>query len=376
MNKINKILIGLIVILLLIGTTTAIPILKSSKVIEVNNENYFSKFQPTKDNGFVFIGTIGTSDGRNYPVIMKTDDNGSIIWNRKIDRKNDTIFEGIELTNDGGYILSGASSPRDLYMYDGYLLKVNNHGKKQWDSYIGGNLTDVLTKAIQTTDGGYAVIGVSSSYTRDYQSIWLVKTDSDGIVLWNKSFESNFDSVNDFLVTSDGGYIIVGSTGRDNGIIFKTDYLGDVEWRKIFNKNKGTITSVKEITDGYVITGFSEPLSITHTVDNSSWFMKLNDTGNKVWYKNISIGNFNKITKIVPTKKGYLLLGSVDNDNGLLIKTNLKGREKWNYTLGGDMYDEFLDIVETTNNNFTIFGYTESYRVNNSSTWFVTINNR
>jgi hypothetical protein len=131
-----------------------------------------------------------------------------------------------------------------------YLLKINNSGVLQWQKTFGGRGTDFVTKTISTLDGGFLIGGMSSSTDGDDTEfigevdMWVVKTTIDGTVSWKKSIGgTKWDKINSLQETLDGGYIIIGETTSSNGNfkagkglidigIVKLTATGTLEWTK------------------------------------------------------------------------------------------------------------------------------------------------
>ena len=137
--------------------------------------------------------------------------------------KNDGARSVIS-TDDGGYAVLGFSQSNDgditdkpTAQYDYWLLKFNANDELQWQKTYGGSNDDRGEKIIQTTDGGYALIGSSKSSDEDasenagFQDIWILKLDAFGSILWQKSIGfSGADQGSSILQTTDGGYFISG----------------------------------------------------------------------------------------------------------------------------------------------------------------------
>lgn len=130
------------------------------------------------------------------------------------------------------------------------ILKINSSGLLQWQKTFGGYGTDIATKTISTLDGGFLIGGMSDSSDGDVKEnkgggdMWLIKTTIDGILSWEKSIGgSKWDKINSLQATLDGGYIIIGETTSNTGDfkagkglidigIVKLTATGKMEWAK------------------------------------------------------------------------------------------------------------------------------------------------
>lgn len=150
----------------------------------------------------------------------------------------------------GGLIFSGCAGPG------------STPTEWEWEKTFGGIGTDVALSVQQTSDGGYIMAGITTSYGAGLRDFWLVKTDEEGEEEWNKTFGGPMqDAAQSVQQTSDGGYIIAGITeyGGEGGDfwLIKTDGLGEEEWSKTFGGTDGDqATSVQQTSDGgYIIAG-------------------------------------------------------------------------------------------------------------------------
>lgn len=354
--NIVKIVIVTLLLFASIGMSVAIPVEKLNTKIEIGDNSYFNSFQLVKNGGYIFAGQINFNS-----AIVKTDKNGNISWNKTYDILNDSFFSSVQLTTDGGFILAGSTKPFDTFLDNGLLVKTDKDGNELWSKYFGGEEYDSFNAVRQTSDDGYIIVGESNSYSDNIQDIWLVKIDKDGNEMWNKTLSSNYDSSSDIKITSDGGYVITGSSGITNGLIFKVDSYGNKQWTRIF-ETKGLVSSIQQTADGgYIATGYTPFISV-HQNRGVGWIAKLTKKGKITWKKSIKHGSYNEIRSVRITKDGgYMIAGSMANEgsDGLLVKFNKKGKELW--VLGDDAVYEFQDVIETSRNKYTIFGYTDPY---------------
>ena len=75
------------------------------------------------------------------------------------------------------------------------MVRTDSQGKKLWDRTFGGPKDDVGMSVVQTRDGGYVVTGRTASYGSGKDDIWLIKTDSGGKEQWNRTFGGTEDDV-------------------------------------------------------------------------------------------------------------------------------------------------------------------------------------
>ena len=116
---------------------------------------------------------------------------------------------------------------------DFYLAKTNAAGTLLWQRTFGGSSTDRCQSAQQTKDGGYIMVGWTSSLGAGGEDVFLVKTDPSGTLEWSKPF-GGVGNERGYSVqqTKDGGYIIAGVANASGGAsstlyLIKTDCDGN-----------------------------------------------------------------------------------------------------------------------------------------------------
>jgi len=98
-----------------------------------------------------------------------------------------------------------------------------------WSKTYGGPDADGAISLVLTSDGGYALAGMTESFGAGGDDFWLVKTDSYGNIKWNQTYGgTNRDYGFCLVQTSDGGYAFAGSTsslgaGNSDVWLVKTD---------------------------------------------------------------------------------------------------------------------------------------------------------
>ncbi|ASJ02674.1 hypothetical protein A3L09_05075 [Thermococcus profundus] len=178
--------------------------------------------QQTKDRGYITVGYVySTKTQSNDVYLVKTDSGGYIEWTRTFGREGDDRGFSVQQTADGDYIIAGTTFSSDSGGYNVYLIKVDPTGNLRWEKTFGESNADCGFSVLQTDDGGYTIVGYTFSSSKGYD-VYLIKTDPDGNLEWEKAFDA--ESVHDptqggvwdkgysIRQTGDGGYIIVGYT--------------------------------------------------------------------------------------------------------------------------------------------------------------------
>ena len=157
-------------------------------------------------------------------------------WN-KIFGGTVSYENSVQQTTDGGYIIAGTTEPYGPRDADFWLVKTDSNGIEQWNKIFGGTNRDPIYSVQQTTDGGYIIAGTTMSYGAGRSDFWLVKTDSNGNEQWNKTFGgTGWDCANSVQQTTDGGYIIAGSMN------WKNEWVGE-------ESEAGTTITTNELQD-------------------------------------------------------------------------------------------------------------------------------
>jgi len=199
--------------------------------------------EQTSDGGYILggwsssdMGADKSENSRGYwdYWVVKIDGNGVKQWDKTFGGNNYDALESLQQTTDGGYILGGRSSSNigadkseNCRGFEDYwVVKIDGNGVKQWDKTFGGSQPDGLYSLQQTSDGGYILGGWSSSDMgvdksengRGGYDYWVVKIDGNGIKQWDKTFGgSNYDALRSLEQTTDGGYILGGSSNSNMG---------------------------------------------------------------------------------------------------------------------------------------------------------------
>jgi hypothetical protein len=220
--------------------------------------------QQTTNGGYIITGyTESFGKGLTDLWLIKTDSKGDTLWTKTFGGDLRDQGFSVQQTTDEGYIIMGYTNSYGVGSDDFWLVKTDSNGDTLWTKTFGGSQRDYSLNIKQTNDNGYIIIGTTLSFGAGEGDIWLIKTDSNGDSLWTKTFGGeHLDTGSSVQPTTDGGYIICGSTssfgaGGSDVWLIKTDSEGDILWMKTIG---GTLSDysryIQQTTDnGYIIIG-------------------------------------------------------------------------------------------------------------------------
>jgi len=300
-----------------------------------------------KDN---FNQVIETSDG-GYIVVGST--NSNVLSSMQITAANDGLF-----AKSVNYKADGASSSET----DAVIVKYNKQGEIEWMKKFGGAADDSFTSVaeVNDTNGGFVAVGysyfgsfgngdwtgvTSNDKSSEYCDSIIVKYDKNGKVVWKNHFGGLYKDFFEKVVSADGGFVAVGNSdfgsdsvgggdlnwliprGGIDAMVVKFDADGELYWANNFGGyDNDYFTSLISVNDGYVVVGYSYKLSFL----NGSWI------------------------NIVSRDVDYFC-------DGALVKIKLNGGVSWRKNFGGNGYDYFYDVANTTDGGFVIVGSAYSF---------------
>jgi hypothetical protein len=186
-------------------------------------------------DGSYVLGGCTINDGKFNALIIKTDIDGEMQWNRTFsaDGGASIVGGGVVQTTDGGYAFAGRLTDLSTQS-DFWLVKMDANGSPLWNRTIENPNWEETPSLIETRDGGFALVGFSGSPMITWGDFWLVKTDALGNVQWNKTYGTGHVAIPLCLVqASDGAYVMAGQAplmGNPWLWLVKTDREQGLAW--------------------------------------------------------------------------------------------------------------------------------------------------
>jgi hypothetical protein len=330
--------------------------------------------QQTSDGGYIIVGWTKSYGAGNFDIwLIKTDIDGNELWNKTLGGPNEDIGSCIRETSDNGFIITGYTSYGDS-LNCVWLIKTDSDGDIIWERNFSKLNYDAFGKCVIEIDDGYVIL--ARLFSDDIQlrtDIWLIKTDFDGNTQWIKTIGDNEgeDIGYALIETSDGDFVITGDYRLSHVLLIKTDSEGNRLWRKLYDKYEGLAshggTDIKECDDGgYVIAGKRRICLIRTDKD-----------GNFLWKKDYQAGSVHAPYSLIHAQDGGFILvgyaGYYVNPDVIIIKTDENGNREWEKLIGtpGEI-DGGVCVILSNDNTYVLTGFTDSFS-NSRDVWMIKI---
>lgn len=277
-------------------------------------------------------------------------------------------------------------------------------GEIDWAKTYGGSGEDDAHSIVETSDGGYVVLGYTLSNDGDITDktstdadVWVFKINQEGTLQWSKTYGGTADDRGSKIINStDGGHVILGYTRSTDGDIsfnngfydfwlIKLDASGNLIWEKTYGySGNDQGQAILQTTDGgYFLTGFmdfdgrtlNEPLNQKsgnrHGV-GEFWAIKTDVSGNENWNQYYGGTDNDRAYDVIQTPDGgYIMVGNsestdfdITNPKGSydfwVVKIDATGNLQWQQNYGGSGIEIAYSISKTMDGNYLVLGDTRS----------------
>ena len=220
--------------------------------------------QQTSDGGFILAGkTKSYGSGESDVYLLKVDFVGGVLWSKTFGGTGRDEGWSVRQTSDLGFVIAGKTNSRGAGADDFYLIKTDASGDSLWSKTFGGANGESAAAVRETLDGGYVVLGTTGSFGSGYSSLYAVRTDSLGDTLWTAAYGGeSADFGYAVEVSPDGGFVFAGATasygaGYSDMYVVKTDPQGTVEWDRFYGGSEDDRAYTVQVAPdgGYLLAG-------------------------------------------------------------------------------------------------------------------------
>lgn len=231
----------------------------------------------TRNLNIISTAFYNVSDRNPKLYLLKVDENGNKVWSRCLqvgDAEISTTGNSVIVAKDGSYIVTGnitkkngnaaktADAAGDDEARNLLLIKVKPDGSLAWAYEYGANRVTAGFSVVEKKEGGFMVAGIATPDNTNNVDYCMMSIAEDGALQWSKTYGgAKFDAVSGLVQTSDGGFIVSGSTssyggGASDVLLFKTDAKGNVLWSKTYGGQNGEYAAqIVKTSSGFALTG-------------------------------------------------------------------------------------------------------------------------
>jgi hypothetical protein len=267
---------------------------------------------------------------------LKLDKSGNIIWYSPFGGS------GITQTYDDKYIIANDNST---------LRKMDGSGNLEWDKFYGGEDQEDFLGIIHSSDSCIIACGYSANHGDS--TYFVIKTDSDGNLLWTKSFKSQNIGIFYDMVEFDHHYYIVGNEHNDVPLqsslfIVKLTMGGITIWEKFYQIGLGGMSVAATPDSALIVTG-------------ANVLTRLNLDGDTIWTKNLN-EEWSMFAVDVTPDGGYIASGRgpINDPVNLLARFDADGDIIWSQLYPSIVHSDmacFESVIYLPDNGYIACGY-------------------
>jgi hypothetical protein len=249
-----------------------------------------------------------------------------------------------------------------------------------WANTYGGSALDRAYSVVETIDSGYAFLGITQSFGSSSQSAWMVKTNSEGIAQWSKTFGGSADNWGRALLRNpDGTFTAAGYTestgpvgytpargaGGFDGWLFRVDPDGNMVWEKLYGGTANDyIYALAPTSDGgYILAGAT---SSGGTASQAAWLIEVDSAGNEIWSTTYGGTLADAFYSVVQMPGGGFMAVGMTNSLGAglsdvwVVTTDSSGVQQSSHVYGQAGSDAGYSVISTGDGNYAVAGETYS----------------
>lgn len=346
-------------------------------------------------------GTILGSHGSSDIWLAKTDGSGNLLWQSCFGGTAMDVSGSMVRLANGHILIAGYTASLNGNVtfnhgqFDAWLLETDANGQLLWQRTYGGSASDLLYTLTLAPNGDILLGGGTYSNDGDVtgqngnQDFWLLRTDANGNLLWQRSLGGSNHEVCYGIAASAGGTIfacggtnstngnVIGKRGAYDGWIVALDGQGNTEWSACIGGSQNESLSALVLNGSEMIlagyTGSNDGDVHGNHGATDGWLVRCDTSGNLIDTRCFGGSQGDALYAVSLADNNQLLAaggtlstdGDLRNGNGQEDAWVLRaGRNLdllWSIALGGSAVDRACSIAPTTDDAFLLGAYSYSH---------------
>lgn len=322
------------------------------------------EFIECSTGGFAIVGwTESFGAGGRDIWLVRTDASGNHLWNKTFGGGSWERGDGIVECSGGGFALIGTTESYGAGDKDLWLIRTDASGNHQWNKTLGGTAADRGWGLVEFSGGGFIITGETASSGAGGADLWLICTDASGNHQWNVTYGGGLlDRGYEVVEVSSGGFAIAAETysfsaGNADAWLLRTDSSGNHLWNRTWGGVwHDWIYDVVEVSDG----SFAASGVAATSVSASSYdvfMVRVDSTGTELWSRTYGGGDFDEGKHMIEVSAGGYLIAAETMSYGGADQMML-------LRIPADIVSEAPVWVEVPTDQVIEFGASFSYDLN------------
>ncbi|RXK49442.1 hypothetical protein [Halorientalis pallida] len=260
------------------------------------------------DGGLVLGGA--TDVVRGNASLTKLAADGSTAWTREFETANRSGIVAVEAGPDGSlyflqfeYPQANRSAPARPSQYSLSLVRATADGTVTWRQPLDVSRSVAVSGGLAVTDTGPALV----SRSPDGQGLELTEFEGDGTVAWNRTYDVRASPRS--LTATDDGFLLVGSLGFSEPWVLRTDEDGTVQLNRSYETiGAEQVAGAVPVGDGFVFGGaYSADYG-----DRNPWAARVGADGVPRWSRVYPSSEAGRVQDVFGAGDGVTLVGNSD----------------------------------------------------------------
>ena len=257
----------------------------------VNRTNQLNGIVKDSDKYIYMTGWVDSLYKNSDILLIKTDTSGNEIWKKKIGLPNyDETAWCIKISSDNKLLICGNRRLHNNQATNGaFVLKADTNGAIIWEKYFPSNYGLAATGMVELPNGDIVAIA-GKGYGSTVSRYELIKLDASGNVVFDKTYGPMADRAEAYslIQNQEGNLVAAGqmyysANNSVNGLMYVFNQNGDSIFSREYAVQPGSQNYFRDLVQapdkGYVFSGFISPIFANGGTGNQDiWLLKTDST--------------------------------------------------------------------------------------------------